>query len=59
MSEVRLDGLMIATCFSEVLDNLDLDKLANAWPLLKTRRIKILFILSFVVSKNTVVYILF
>ena len=41
VAEERLDALMIATCSSDVLDNLDLDKLANAWSLLKTRRIKI------------------
>ena len=40
MAEEWLDAL-IATCSSEVLDNLDLDKLANAWSLLKTRRNKI------------------
>ena len=40
MAEERLDALMIVTCSSDVLDNLDLDKLANAWSLLKTRRIK-------------------
>ena len=40
---------MIATSTSDVLDNLDLDNLSNAWSLLKTRRIKIWFMLSFVV----------
>ena len=58
MAEERHDAFMIATCSSEILNNLDLDKLANAWSLLKTRRIKIWFMLSFVVSKN-IVYILF
>ena len=41
MAEERLDALMKAVCSSDVLDNLDLDKSANAWSLLKTRRIKI------------------
>ena len=41
MAEERLDALMIATCSSDVLDNVDLEKLVNAWSLLKTRRIKI------------------
>ena len=41
MAEERLDALMKAICSSDVLDNLDLDKSANAWSLLKTRRIKI------------------
>ena len=35
MFEESLDALMIVACSSEVLDNLDLDKLANAWSLLK------------------------
>ena len=41
MAEERLDALMKAVCSSDVLDNLDLDKSANAWSSLKTRRIKI------------------
>ena len=41
MAEERLDALMIATCSSDVLDNVDFEKLVNAWSLLKTRRIKI------------------
>ena len=41
MAEERLDALVKAICSSDVLDNLDLDKLANAWSLLETRRIKI------------------
>ena len=41
MAEERLDALMKAICSSDVLDNLDLDKSANAWSSLKTRRIKI------------------
>ena len=41
MAEERLDALIKAICSSDVLDNLDLDKLANAWSLLETRRIKI------------------
>ena len=41
MDEEKLDALIIGTCSTDVLDNLDLEKLANAWSLLKTRRIKI------------------
>ena len=41
MDEEKLDALIIGTCSSDVLDNLDLEKLANPWLLLKTRRIKI------------------
>ena len=58
MAQERHDVFMKATCSSEVLNNLDLDKLANAWSLLKTRRIKIWFMLPFVASKN-IAYILF
>ena len=46
MAEERLDALMIVTCSSDVLDNLDLDKLENAWSLLKTRRIKIFYYIN-------------
>ena len=41
MDAEKLDALIIGTCSSDVLDNLDLEKLANPWLLLKTRRIKI------------------
>ena len=41
MDEEKLDALIIGTCSTDVLDNLDLEKLANAWSLLKTKRIKI------------------
>ena len=41
MTEDRLDALMIAACSIDILDTLDIDKLANAWAILKTRRIKI------------------
>lgn len=40
MTEDRLDVLMIAACSIDILDTLDIDKLANAWAILKTRRIK-------------------
>ena len=43
---------MIATSTSDVLDNLDLDNLSNAWSLLKIRIIKIWFMLQFVVLET-------
>ena len=42
MFEERLDALMIVACSSEVLDNLDLEKLANAWSLLKKGELNIM-----------------
>ena len=41
MKENRLDSLMIACCSHEILDLLDINKLADEWSVLKTRRVSI------------------
>ena len=41
VKEDRLDGLMILSCASDILDSLDLDKIADSWFICKTRKIKI------------------
>ena len=42
MKEDRLDGLMILSSTSDILDSLDLDKIANSFSICKTKKIKIL-----------------
>ena len=41
MEEDRLDALMVSACSSDILDRIDLDRIADAWSLLKTRKISI------------------
>ena len=41
MKEERLDFLMISACAVDVLDCLDLDKIADGWSKLKTRKIRL------------------
>lgn len=40
MKEDRLDGLMILSSASDILDSLDLDRIADSWSTCKTRKIK-------------------
>ena len=41
MKEDRLDGLMILSSASDILDSFDLDKIVDSWSICKTRKIKI------------------
>ena len=41
MKEDRLDSLMISACAHDILDGLDLNKLADEWAILKTRRVSV------------------
>ena len=41
MKEECLDALMISSYSHDILDNIDLDKIADAWSGVKTRKLKI------------------
>ena len=41
MKEDRLDALMILASSPDILDNLEVDNVANSWSNLKTRRVKL------------------
>ena len=51
MTEKRLEALMMLSCEKDLTDNANLDKIAENWAVLKSRKVK-----RFFANKNTYLY---